>query len=702
MGWAPYVASWIMGLPEAVGGTAPGSEGPTSSRGIVLASAWRGMFEWMMSGALTFVRKSGLRLLVPLGDLPIVANVARVIDSFMDAVVTTCGTGAGEEAEAIAAVEGTFLFSLAWGIGGVLDTKGREALDTWIRTLLMSGESPEIPASARRRMTVVTPPGSLFEHSFTPVGRGRWVSWSTRVETTPAAPAGTTNFSNMVVPTVDTVKYGALLEAAVSRRIHFVFVGPTGTGKSVYIGALLSRQDKAKARVTGLSFSAHTSAAAVQDILESRMDNRRRNERGPPQGMVHLVFVDDLNMPDVEQFGAQPPLELLRQVIDSGGWYDRKELVFKRILDTIFLAAMAPPGGGRHQISGRVLRHFEVVGATPVSDASMRRIYGAIGAAFAASNGFEDKIKLLYGTAVDATLEVYTTMLTKFLPSPAKSHYTFNLRDFGRVIAGMMLCTSKTMGSSKEKFVRLWTHECVRVFSDRLVSSEDRNSFLGYIRGTVQRRFGISFDVLLANLDINNDGHIDTDVEARGLIFADFVSKDRSYDEVDMRAVIGGVVAALEGRSEATDAAIAGTSTAEGGPAAPNVVEVVQGFLDDYNAMSTKPMRLVLFMFAIEHVARICRILRIAGGHALLVGIGGSGRQSLTLLASFIIGADVVAVKTTKLYGATDWRDDLKRLLTRAGGEGKQTVFLLTDTQITMDLQLEGTQSSLRGWPCSC
>lgn len=290
---------------------------------------------------------------------------------------------------------------------------------------------------------------------------------------------------------------------------------------------------------------------------------------------------------------------------------------------------------------------------------------------------------------------MYTIMLTKYLPSPAKSHYTFNLRDFGRVISGLMLCTSRTLGTSKEKFVRLWTHECVRVFSDRLVSGDDRNSFLGHIRATVQRRFGLTFDKLLANLDINGDGHIDTDVEARGLIFADFVSKDRSYDEVDMRAVIGGVVAALEGRSEATDAAMSGAAPADGTAPPPNVVAIVQGFLDDYNAMSTKPMRLVLFMFAIEHISRICRVLRIAGGHALLVGIGGSGRQSLTLLAAFITGADVIAVKTTKLYGAGDWRDDLKRVMTRAGGEGKSTVFLLTDTQVTMSLQMEDIHNLL-------
>lgn len=62
---------------------------------------------------------------------------------------------------------------------------------------------------------------------------------------------------------------------------------------------------------------------------------------GPPLGKYFIFFIDDLNMPMLETYGAQPPIELLRQWMDHGGWYDRKQIgVFADLLCIFILCIL--------------------------------------------------------------------------------------------------------------------------------------------------------------------------------------------------------------------------------------------------------------------------------------------------------------------------------------------------------------------------
>ena len=83
----------------------------------------------------------------------------------------------------------------------------------------------------------------------------------------------------------------------------------------------------------------------------------------------------------------------------------------------------------------------------------------------------------------------------------------------------------------------------------------------------------------------------------------------------------------------------------------------------------------MLFRFAIEHLSRVSRVIKLPGGHTLLVGVGGSGRQSLTRLAAYMAEFEVVSIELAKGYGVPEWREDLKALMMKAGAEGKPTVF---------------------------
>ena len=103
--------------------------------------------------------------------------------------------------------------------------------------------------------------------------------------------------------------------------------------------------------------------------------------------------------------------------------------------------------------------------------------------------------------------------------------------------------------------------------------------------------------------------------------------------------------------------------------------------MDEYNE-NVSAMDLVLFNQAMEHITRITRIIFLAGGNALLVGVGGSGKQSLAKLASFILEYNVFRITVATNYTLADLKEDMKILFTKTGVAGDQTVFLLTESQI--------------------
>jgi dynein heavy chain len=281
---------------------------------------------------------------------------------------------------------------------------------------------------------------TLFELSF----QKETLSWLPWTKTVPAyVVPKDASYSEVIVPNVDNIRVQYLLKNMLENKKHIMIVGPTGTGKSIMIQTELRNSFyNEQFMFLGLSFSAQTSANQTQLIIDNGMEKKRKGYYGPPLGKEGIIFVDDLNMPQKEVYGAQPPIELLRQWMDYGGWYeiDTPEREFRNIQKVSFVAACGPPGGGRNSITNRYVRHFNIIYVEPYSDSSLNAIFCNV-----MEWMFRSAQKLPYGANIEklkdnvvaATINIYNDVQRKFRPTPAKSHYTFNLRDLSKVFQGM-------------------------------------------------------------------------------------------------------------------------------------------------------------------------------------------------------------------------------------------------------------------------
>ncbi|XP_071050357.1 dynein axonemal heavy chain 2 isoform X2 [Onthophagus taurus] len=447
-------------------------------------------------------------------------------------------------------------------------------------------------------------------------------------------------FFRIIVPTIDTVRYQYIVGNLLKRNYAALLCGPVGTGKTSTAQSVLNDLDPDRYLQLNINMSAQTTSLNVQDAIEGRVEKRTKSKFAPPAGKLLVAYMDDLNMPAKETYGSQPPLELLRQWMDYGFVYDRAKQIRKYIENMLILASMGPPGGGRNVISPRLLSRFSVINMTFPTNETIVRIFGTMLAQHLGD--FSEDVKRIGSIITDMTIDLYEMVVLKMLPTPTKTHYLFNLRDISKIFQGM-LRAHKDLVNTKPLALRLWIHESFRVFYDRLVDNKDREWYNEQINTQLGRYFELTFHALCPNREIP--------------MFADFVNPFGLYE--DCRDPVA-------------------------------LRKYLDTQMEEYNVSpGVVRMDLVLFRDAMDHICRIVRVISQPRGNMLLVGIGGSGRQSLSRIAAYICEYSTFQITVTRSYKVVEFREDLKKLYGMTGVDVKPQSFLFNDTQVMEESFLE-------------
>ena len=390
------------------------------------------------------------------------------------------------------ALEAIFLFCVVWSCGAAIvqrpGAEDRDRFDRLLKSLAGLGTADGDTLSAAQ-----LPARPLYDYFFDGAA-ACWKSWGTAVGA--YAPPASGRFSDVVVPTADLVRSTWLLRTVLSVGAPCLFVGESGTAKTVTVQKYLHALDPAASVLLGLNFSSRTTSADVQRSIEDATEKRAKDTYGPPVGKRLFVFLDDLNMPRVDRYGTQQPLALLKLLIEREGFYDRgKELNWMRLKDLHYAAAMGPPGGARNAVDPRLLSLFNVFEIQFPAPDNLRTIFQSILAGHLVP--FKSDVAAVCAELTDVTLAIYAAVVEKLPPTPLRFHYIFNLRDLSRVFEGLLRATPDK-AATPAQFVRLWRNEVLRIFHDRLINEHDKALVVGCVRDAVRARFPAVAEPVLA------------------------------------------------------------------------------------------------------------------------------------------------------------------------------------------------------------
>ncbi|KAF9454965.1 dynein heavy chain [Macrolepiota fuliginosa MF-IS2] len=507
------------------------------------------------------------------------------------------------------------LVNIVWAFSGDAKLDLRAKLGDYLRTQTGIDLPPLAPGT------------SLIDYDVQ-VSNGEWIAWQSRVPSIEIE-AHSVTASDIVVPTMDTVRHEEVLYSWLSEHKPLMLCGPPGSGKTMTLFSALRKLPDME--VVGLNFSSATTPELILKTFEQYCEYRKT-----PNGVILapiqigrwlVVFCDEINLPATDKYGTQRVISFIRQLVECGGYWRASDMAWVKLERIQFVGACNPPTDpGRVPLSHRFLRHAPLVMVDYPGEVSLKQIYGTYNRALLKA---VPNLRAYAEPLTDAMVEFYLASQQHFT-TDIQAHYVYSPRELTRWVRGIYEAIRPLEILSVEGLVRVWAHEALRLFQDRLVTEDEKSWTDENIDAAALQHFPT----------INKDEALN-----RPILFSNWTSK--------------------------------------------NYIPVEREILREYTKARLRvfyeeelDVPLVLFNDVLDHVLRIDRVFRQVQGHLLLIGVSGSGKTTLSRFVAWMNGLSIFQIKVSNKYTGDDFDEDLRTVLRRAGCKGEKICFIMDESNV--------------------
>ncbi|PSS05288.1 dynein heavy chain, N-terminal region 1-domain-containing protein [Coniella lustricola] len=507
------------------------------------------------------------------------------------------------------------LLALVWALTGDCPLTDRKTFGDQVCGLADFGSPPLDGSSALIDFDVSLP-------------QGEWTPWQNQVPTIEVNTHSITQ-TDVVIPTLDTVRHEDVLYSWLAEHKPLLLCGPPGSGKTMTLFSALRKLPNME--VVGLNFSSATTPDLLIKTFEQYCEYKKTLNGvmlSPTQiGRWLVIFCDEINLPAPDKYGTQRAISFLRQLVEHNGFWRTSDKAWVTLDRIQFVGACNPPtDAGRTPMGDRFLRHAPLIMVDYPGEQSLMQIYGTFNTAILkiipSLRGYAEPL-------TQAMVRFYLESQQRFTPK-IQPHYVYSPRELTRWVRGVYEAIRPLEALSVEGLIRIWAHEALRLFQDRLVAEDERK----WTDDAVHR---IALDFFPT---------IDEQQALGGpILFSNWLSKN--YIPVDREQLRDFVKARLRTFCE-------------------EEVDVP----------------LILFNDVLEHVLRIDRVFRQPQGHLILIGVSGSGKTTLSRFVAWMNGLKVYQIKVHGKYSAEDFDEDLREVLRRCGCKGEKMCFIMDESNV--------------------